>query len=816
MSIRLWKSRSISPGLIAAAAHVASARRSASVSIRSLFLVLFATSAATLAGSAARADEAATEPAGASLEEVVVTARKVAESAQDVPVTISSLTGSELQRNVVLNLSDLQQSLTGIAIVPDTQGLSPYIAIRSSSTSGVATYIDDVPMANNTAITNALYDMNSVEVLKGPQGTLFGVNTTGGAVVFRPNKPTDTLEGFVDLNYGNFDRRETTAMINVPVTDVLQIRLAGDLVRRDGTITNLVPAPGIPAELNDLDYNSGRLSVRLKLANVTDDLVADIYQENDTGNQAVPVALDVTNALMIPVLTNANVYGDRTVSLGGNASGVNLPIFNQAHMWGIQDTFVWDISDLSSVKNVIGYRSDDTNTFQNNGGEVIYLVDGHTQNLDKQWTEELTLRLKNADASLRYVAGFFYLHSDIDSGNAYDLAQDVFYGIPPPALGYFPPDAPNSVAELSAAYYQRTAESKAPYMQLEWDFAARFTLTAGARYNWDNLSLINSQHGYSAALGQFPPPDPTGNFYAGPCAAEILMYYQNFNPATCTATASTSSDAPSWNLVLQDKFTDKTMAYLRAAGGYIAGGLNNQIREAEYQSYAPEKVTEGEAGVKSDWKVWDRPIRTNFDVFYGQYRDKQETENGAYADGTQWVANFNAAKTTYYGLDLETTLIVTDQFSLSANWTYVDARFDTFNFPAVGIIPAQNISGATPALTPKNTVNFSATEYWPVPSQLGSLTSTLSGYYRSLTRFTDVTNLGSFPESVAVGPGYHTINLTTDWSHINGSGWTVGIWIRNAFNTTYVIETGPQAALGYASTYFGDPRTFGGHVRYSF
>jgi iron complex outermembrane receptor protein len=802
-------------------------------------------SGAGLAAEPAAADsEAASEASGGTLEEVLVTAQKREQSEQAVPVSITALSGDALSQQVVLNVRDLMEHVTGLVVAPNSQGDSATFAIRSSkqdngTTGGVAVYLDDMPLTSTYAVANANYDIASVDVLKGPQGTLFGASATGGAIVFRTNKPTKDFDAWVWAQYGDYRRSQFTGMVNLPVNDALQVRLAADYVDRPvGFVKNLVsdPAAGLPADLWTDRHNSARLSVRLITGAVTNDFVGDYYSENDTPSQSVLTELvPSTAALGIPILNRYN-----QVALGGNDSGVTLPVYKRITSWGVKDTMTWEINDNLTFVNNMGYRNDLQDTFQSNSSEVVYMVNGRTRIKRLSGVEEATLHFNMG--RLRNTTGIFLNATRQSDGNSFNLAQNFTYELHIPA-GAFGPGTPaidSPLAQLSNSYYNRRLYSVAPYSQTEFKLSDSLTLTAGVRYNWDHGSFDDQQRGGSPPA-HFFEPQPDGNFFFGPCNPSTIQSYPQFDPAKCLATNSARFTAPSWNLGLTDQFADRSMAYFRVAHGYIAGGFNNQISDRAYQTFQPEKTTEFEFGVKSDWSLLGRPIRTNIALFDGDVSNKQEVENGAtcvdHPDFTgaqcaafyggnnitsQWIGVFNAGTLNYYGFDLETEFLPADWLQLNAGWTFVEASYTSFAFPTVGEVASRDLSGSTPAQVPKNTITASAKLLWPVPSSVGGITSTLSLYHRSETNFSDIFNNCNAASGECLLPsantasGYTVFDFSTFWKSVFGSHIDLNGYVKNLGDKHYITYQSPQASLGYATTSFGEPRTFGVGIRYNF
>jgi outer membrane receptor protein involved in Fe transport len=788
--------------------------------------------------------EAGSSSSGASLEEVVVTAQKREQSEQVVPVSVTALSGEALHQQVVLNVQDLMEHVTGLVVAPNSQGDAATFAIRSSkqdngTTGGVAVYLDDMPLTTTYSVANANYDLASVDVLKGPQGTLFGQSATGGAVVFRANKPTGQFDAWVWAQYGDYRRSQLTGMVNVPINDALQVRLAADYVDRPvGFVKNLAPdtAAGLPSELWTDRHDSARFSVRLLTGPVTNDVVADYYSENDTPSQSVLTELVPSVAALGVSLQN----GYNQVALGGNASGIDLPVYKRITSWGIKDTLSWQINDHLTFVNNIGYRNDLQDTFQSNSSEVIDMVNGRTRIKHLSGVEEATLHFNWG--RLANTTGLFLNELHQDDGNSFDLAQNFTYPIHIPA-GVFGPGTPaidSPLGQLSNSYYNRKLHSVAPYSQTEYKLSDELTVIAGVRYNWDGGTFNDTQRGGSPPQ-YFFEPQPKGDFFFGPCNPATIQTYPQFNPNTCIASNSASWKAPSWNLVLQDQFTNRSMVYFRVAHGYIAGGFNNQIDNPAYQIFQPEKTTEFEVGLKADWDLAGRPLRTNVALFDGDVSNKQEVENGATCANqptltavqcaafyggnnvtSQWIGVFNAGTLNYYGFDLALEYLPVDWLQLNAGWSFVEASYTSFAFPTVGEIPSRDLKGSTPAQVPKNTITANARLIWPMPRSVGNLTSTLSLYHRSQTNFSDIFNncnvqTGECLQTTAnTAPAYTVLEFSTFWNGVFGTKIDLTGYVKNLTDKRYIIFQSPQASLGYATTTFGEPRTFGVGLRYNF
>ena len=315
----------------------------------------------------AAADTSATAPAATaqpSIGDIVVTARKTEEKLQNVPIAVTALSGAALKQQTVHGVQDLQFHVPGFVEYPEGQGGAPDFAIRGAkqqgvagSQGGVAVYLDYVPLTSNYSIANSTYDMQSVQVLKGPQGTLFGKNTTGGAIIFSPNKPTDKFEGSFTGEYGNYNRVDMTGMVNLPITDGVALRVSGRYVHRDGYLNNLI-GPDQDAE----NHHSIRAILRIQPTDrITSDTTFDYYHQHNYANPDIYAG--AYNAATI-----CGTYPEDCVN-GPSQSIESLPSYksrkiavdptlNIGTFWGISNVTSYQASDGLTIRNIFGYRRD--------------------------------------------------------------------------------------------------------------------------------------------------------------------------------------------------------------------------------------------------------------------------------------------------------------------------------------------------------------------------------------------------------------------------------------------------------------------------
>jgi iron complex outermembrane receptor protein len=771
------------------------------------------------------------------IEEVVITARKTEESVQVVPVSVMALSASDLQKSAVLDVQDLRSSVPGLYITANSQGGAPVFAIRAAKADNgtsdtVTAYIGDMPVASTISIANMMYDMQSVSVLKGPQGTLFGANSTGGAIIFRPNTPTDKFEGYADVGIGNYSRQTFQGMVNIPVNDVFQVRIAGETVSRDGFVKNHGTDV---SEFSDDKHESLRISARLKpSADWEHNLMLDYLNVDDKPYQAIPVAfrsrylfagVPVDYAKVPGLITNDTA----NVNAGGSA------LFNKAKIWNGIYTLDYNISDQASFKNVLGYQDIKLDAFEDNDGTPFKGVQSRTAQNIQMWTLEPSIDLKSEDGRLRNKTGLFISNKKWTVGGGSTVLNLPFdlVGATPVQIG-----TAAVLPRQTHSFYDREFKSHAVYTQFSYDLSKELTATLGLRYTWDRA---NYGIQYKTDAGAAIVANRIGSgqaFSATGVCASTLPFYDGYNATACKAYSSLKSQAPSFTFTLEDKYAENSMIYATLRGGYLVGGFNNNINPVASGFpivFKPEKVVDFETGLKSDWSLWGRPIRTNLAVFYINYKDQQRVNNGT-INGATFVAVANAGSSNAYGLDLDVTYEVTENLELSASWNHLESEYTKFNgiINVPGKYTYVDLGGTPMAQAPKDQVNLSATAKWPLATDVGKVSSTLSWFWTDKTLHHDsptyncTTNPPTGGQCVTIDPtqdfsaydvlpAFDLWNFTTSWKGIMGSNFDANFWIKNLTDKKYkTYGSNQMLQFGYATYVFGHPREIGLNVRYNF
>jgi len=708
---------------------------------------------------------------------------------------------------------------------------------------GVVEYMAEAPLISGfyTSIQGgpgAFLDLDNLQVLKGPQGTLFGRNTTGGAVVLEPARPTDELGGYIQAQTGNYSDREVEAVLNVPlVDDKLAVRLASRYVDRDGFTTNLASNE----KLDGLKYWTGRLGISFKpTATIDNYLMLFDTDELDSGTGDVGLAINSGRANDQTGIAYNQLYGIYNLLYGThtfdscagfealsgatncgqslvatqNALGprtVDSPAYtlNKVRTWGANDIFNWSLTDNLTFRNIASYSTlkvlndGEISGFPVNFSKQFNTPNFYTTNV-KQWTEEAQLQGKARDGKLRYTVGGY--------------TDDYWPGGP---MGNVSLDDLSLVeANLS---FGATRRSVAGYVQAVYDLGDLtpvlngLDLTGGYRYSWDSSSGFADgalDIPILAALGASP----------NSCLVGATLVYPN-----CRVSATLHSSAPNWLIGADYKFLPDLLGYFHISEGYKAGGFNALSVNPETLAFESEYNKTYEVGMKSDLRVANTPTRINLALYRSNYTNIQRAGPDANNTGGFGAAIFNAGSATIQGVELETIVRPTDRLELAMSYSYTDAYYDKFLLPVAAAAASTidctgaliaaghsaNMACIPFAYVAKDQVSVSAHYRLPLPQSIGDIIT--GGRFSYLGRqYTSPTGLPSQVPFGYLSP-YGIANFTVDWKGIMGSSVDGQFFINNAFNKLYRIsDSGQYASAAYDAGIYGAPMMFGFQVRYRF
>jgi iron complex outermembrane receptor protein len=710
------------------------------------------------------------QSAPSELEEVVVTAQKTSENIMRVPMAITAVTANELASQHIDNIQDLTASVPNFNF--GTYAGTARIAIRgvgfdsinTGAEARVANYVDGVYYSRPATAAGSFFDVAQVEVLRGPQGTLYGRNATGGALNTTTADPTSALSGYYDQTFGNYGLFTEEGAISGPFTNTIDARLAFQINNRDGYGKNLLTGA-------DVD-NAKTQSVRAKIKDqVTDDfsLLAsfDYHHENDRdftghyGGQAYPSLYPVDFTTLLPVaLPGLGAPAPSNIRDVATQYGP----YNHRDFYGAQLTGNYTFDEMA-LKSISAYRVSNYNDY-------FPLTPGAGGNLDitedaDQLSEELQLSKKAEQ--YHWIAGIFafreVVHGQVNIPLGYEML-DASFGAPIAA------PSPNGYDAGYWAGGTETTKTAAGYGQLSYDLTSKLEVTVGLREAWESKHVVDgNQFNFTQAYLQ-PNPLP--------------------GAITQNATSNYYSTTPKFSASYQ--FEPDLMAYFTVAKGYKSGGYD--LGSAS-PAYSPETLWDYETGMKGEF--FEHRLRFSSTVFYYDYSNLQVSV----VDQTL-VLTKNAAKSRSYGVEAEAEALLTDDLHLTASGGYLNDRFVNFVTADPGITgaPVKNYSGYTPDQAPEFQAKIGAQYFWHFNS--GTLSARGDADYTSRIFFTP------FDLSTASQGAYTKYNASVDFEAVGG--WHVSVYGRNLANKlTVSSSTLSSYAVGQTPlvSYLDPPRTFG-------
>jgi iron complex outermembrane recepter protein len=606
--------------------------------------------------------------------------------------------------------------------------------------------------------------------LKGPQGTLFGRNTMGGAVLLQTARPTNDFGGRIQLGYGNYNDREINGEINLPIIDdKLLARIAFNGQVRDG-FTHVESMPGYPngLDLDNRDFKAVRGTVTFKpIEAVQNDTIVTYQTYSSHGSADFLSNVDPTGTAasiyptLLALLAEQQALGARThIPIDTNLNGTG------GSLLAIQNITKVDFTDQLTFKNIVGFDRGVFNYLANLFGTDLPIFnvtnDRYTVN---QFTDEAQVLGKGFGGRLDWVAGAFYSDQGPPGDNEFPQLS-IQLGLPA--------GTPQDVANSNVAR-RLQIRSQALFTQGTYDlsdFISGLKFTAGVRYTWDYRE--DSTQPVGGGLISTAPP--------------------------------ANSQAPTWTGALEYQVVPDTSVYFTSRRGYRAGGSTAAALTsggAVVFPFSPEFVTDFEVGVKSDWKVGDVPIRTNFDVYYQDYSNIQVNQQVTDADAVGGYVNIttNAAGARLWGSELEAWAILTKSLQIGVNASYLSFQYTKFG---PGVDSAALIGGESANRIPRE-AGLNGRYILPVSEALGEASLRANWHWQ--------THYGDFLGTNQI-PAYSLLNLSLNWDKIGSSPVDAQLFVSNALNKTY--ESGGIGLIGVSEVTYGDPRLYGIRVTYRF
>ncbi len=685
----------------------------------------------TIAPQTFAADGVDTRSAGAmEIEEIVVTAQRREEYLQHTAIAVTALSGEELRNWGVSRPQELTHFDPALQVAATTAPFSVFYLRgvgnfngNSLADAAVAFNFNDVFIGRPSSTAGFFYDLDRVEILKGPQGTLYGRNATGGAINVLPRRPDiGESNGEFAIDYGNYDSLRLDGAVNIPIGESAAARLAGNRVVRDGYVND---------GTDDQDDWAGRLSLLFDVnAELSVTVVADYFDQGGHGPGSTPIALDPDHRFGVSSGRGGAFYTAQRNSIAGrnfNAIPGNQALNNQ--FWGVSSTIEWDV-DVGTFTLVPGYRESHLDTIGTATGVTLSIAED-----DKQSSLEARFA-SNADQRVSYIVGAYY----------FDETNDAERFVP------------NSQYNMSIQSPQSGVESAAVFGRLTLEVTRDFRATIGARYTQDDKFFKGSFEGFNRLC----PPVPTAQCpnatrfpvdrltapltFPSPTASNAVPV---FNPLDGTLTVGfrvrsdeqKSFSRTTWRGALDWDVGEEHFLFASYETGFKSGGF---FFSNDSQVFEPEELGAFTVGSKN--RFLDNRVELNVEAFHWLYQDQQISSITLDSQGAQNLRTQNVGEVTIKGIEVDAQWLVASATRMSVDAQYLDATYDEFAFdrplssgpPVSGCAVtagaggfAVDCSGKRAPYAPEWTVNVGAEQSFELAS--GRLIAGARAHYQSQT-----------------------------------------------------------------------------------
>jgi len=761
-------------------------------------------------------------PASAALTELVVTARKRAEGIQEVPIAITAFTGDQLKLQSVQDFRDIQYQVPGFRVgngFSDANSVTLRLRgqgqadLNLTTDPSVGVYIDGALLPRTLGLRANMFDLERVEVLKGPQGTLYGKNTTGGAVNIITKKPDhDEFGGFVDVIAGDYDRIDVGAGVNIPLSPGKSaLRVSAQSTNRDG----FGDQAGTGRELRDDSANLVRAQLSFDANDKVSVLLSADYQDIDEEGAILkmsglldptfvpgevdvvsifPPIINVTDPLFGPAATAeamlelqasgalpgqdtlADPLGDDSLLLAADAalrdfiggdpyvSNGTGPQFSKFETHGFAGTIEAEM-DGFNIKSITSYREFERSNRLDLDGTPFDILDVQFDTDDEIITQELQFTGTAMDDKLDWLLGVFYSKeegTDSSINTATPAAEAALLLSDPMAVPFNPQIISGEIENKSWAVFG----------QGTFQITDLWSITAGVRYTDEEKSMITS--------------NSIGGFCVVPGASPLAGLVPGFGE--CSANIEAEFDDYSYLLSSEFQVNDDLLVYAKTSRGFRAGGHNlrgNGLAAESFSPFDPEIATDYEIGVKSD--PANQKLRINAAVYFTDYEDVQRTAVTALPAGGVTTFTDNLGDGEIWGAELELYSQPIENLFLSGTFDWVDAEYD------------DGVRFGTPEYT------YSVSGRYVVPTGAGDLGFQADWYWQSEDNFFETTVL---QDSVSQDD-YGLLNARIDYD-MPEKGMNFAVFAKNLTDEEYRVAAIEFAgAFGYNVAMTGDPLTWG-------
>ena len=746
------------------------------------------------------------------LEEVVVTAQKREQAVTDVSQSVSALTSDTLRTLGVSEIRDLDSFVPNLDIKLASVGTNPVITVRgvglnnfnSNNNPTVGVYVDEVGLSSPAMLELFVMDLERVEILKGPQGTLYGRNSNGGAINIHSAKPTQVFEGYTDISVGSYESFRLEGAVSGGLTDQLAGRISVLYDRQGesfynnfhtGTDAGDADTFGIRTQLS---YGNHNFDANLSLFYFREDRALTLPQLTGTQEPTLAFPTNAPGVFLTFDRCAAALTGFRNVNPGqctsttlavpdpdpdpftnGLAGDLTDRYRNDSELYGGNLRFNYDIADAITLTSVTGYISQDRLFGEGDGTTAFF---EHDEEM-KQFSQELRLSGDFANAST-WIVGAFYHNDEVDTFNPY--TGDLFRGFtsldPPLGVGF---DATPLVF-----FYDQKTTAYAAFASVDWVLADTWTLVAGVRYSSEEIEYAG---GNSAIPTAFSGLATTADVIGAGRGA------QSFGVAVTSIDRKIDENSVSGRVALEYRPNDDWLFYGSAASGFKSGGFLGDFTfsNEELEPFDSESLMAYELGAKAT--VAGGLSQVNVSVFYYDYEDIQTLLNAPFG-----IRLGNVEQADVYGLDVEIVAQPVDGLNLSLGLGWLDTEISTDQLGSGGVILHGNELPNSPELSVAGLVRYE----FPVSDAL--YTAFQFDFKYQAEKFTEATN-----NPLSGTDDYLVTNARISVLPSSGQ-WEAAVWVRNLFDKEYFEESiwfdNPGNIFGFP----GAPRTLGVSLNYYF
>jgi iron complex outermembrane recepter protein len=731
--------------------------------LRSLLLPNLALATMLAAAPALAQDGAGEEAADSS--EIVVTAAKRSENLQDVPIAISAIGGNDLARSRINNVDALVTKVANLQLTSIVGDNTPIFALRGVSmsdyslnqSSPVATYYDEVYKGNFAFLGVAMYDLERVEVLKGPQGTLYGKNTTGGAVnlITRTAKLGET-SGSASAGYGNYNRIDLNGAVNVPLGDKAALRVAGTFAKADGWFKNVVPGKADLAETREWGVR-GSLYV----------------EASDTVRFTLRASTSYQNPRNYGIYAQPEAVNRPGLSKWQIAS--NIDERRRARTYSAALTANIDLSDTLMLTSISSWDKGRLSFYEDTDGTATELLEIPYTDRASQIAQDLRLT-SDTGGPFDFILGAYYNREKVFNATTFEIAKDIdLDGVPGidsndciEGLSNLDP-SDDGIACLFSNQFNQTKKSIALYTDLKYELSEALTLRGGLRYTHDK----GRQFGFTSdALG-----------VDGVLVANLIPLSE----------LRDTTNNLSGKIGIDYNLADGNMIYAHISKGYRAPSFNAQafFDPSELSIAKAEKVTAYEVGAKTQFA--DRKVTLNLAGFYYDYRNQQFI-NVDPTSAAQTLLNID--KSRIYGGEADLSVRASDMLSFRAGLGLLSTKIKT------GTVSGTDVSGNRLSNAPKLSFN-AGLDVTLFDGGSGKLSLHPEMVYQT-NQYFEVLNVPRLRQQ-----GYALLSGHIDWESEDGR-WNASIWGKNLTDKQYFTSrVDLLAGFGFDYNHVGAPRTYG-------